>query len=473
MISPALFRELVPDAPPFRRTEGDPPATRALKKRALSESPRPGTTMKLDTPRLVSTFRGSIDKLLFAFPNWATTAPELVAGYRSLIEALRPGTGFVVVHQEAGKRPIQSWFEAAGHDLANVEFVEMPGFVSFTDWAEDAFVSVIDSDSGTHYLVEPWEFHRGGDALIADAVQGSTDSRATQTPLIFQGGNCLITDSAWLIGKDYYVDTLNLLQGDRTPLSIPAQEETDAFVRRLFSEYLDTTREMIVVGTDDPVELDDFVGVAEGDEFYLDMPARGAGTYQPIFHIDMFLTPLPPSPNGPPRFLVGNPAMADMMLGTVSPYALPEIYQRIGQDLLRAGFEVFAIPLAHLAKAGRILPLAELDGRAREQSDQALTKAVDQLKAAGATDATPVTMRTWHHVTWNNCLVECSARLGDHVYMPTFGHGPNAALSKLDDYVADVWTKLGFQVHALGDFNPFAERMGVVHCIKKYMKRGD
>jgi len=35
-----------------------------------------------------------------------------------------------------------------------------------------------------------------------------------------------------------------------------------------------------------------------------------------------------------------------------------------------------------------------------------------------------------------------------------------------------LWEELGFTVHPLGDFNAFAERQGVVHCIKKYMRRG-
>jgi hypothetical protein len=34
-----------------------------------------------------------------------------------------------------------------------------------------------------------------------------------------------------------------------------------------------------------------------------------------------------------------------------------------------------------------------------------------------------------------------------------------------------LWTGLGFQVHALADFNEFARRQGVVHCIKKYIHR--
>ena len=82
-------------------------------------------------------------------------------------------------------------------------------------------------------------------------------------------------------------------------------------------------------------------------------------------------------------------------------------------------------------------------------------------------------MRDWHHVTWNNCLVENSAVHGRHVYMPTYGHGDNADLEPADRRMREIWEGLGFTVHLLGDFNTFARRQGVVHCITKYIERGD
>lgn len=59
------------------------------------------------------------------------------------------------------------------------------------------------------------------------------------------------------------------------------------------------------------------------------------------------------------------------------------------------------------------------------------------------------------------------------MYLPTFGHGPNEDLAAVDSYMKELWTELGFAVHMLADFNPFASRQGVVHCIKKYLRRGE
>ena len=94
---------------------------------------------------------------------------------------------------------------------------------------------------------------------------------------------------------------------------------------------------------------------------------------------------------------------------------------------------------------------------------------MDELRAAGA--STAVTARSWHHITWNNCLVENSTTAGRHVYMPTYGGG-RAELKSIDDEMQRLWTDLNFTVHPLADFNAFAERQGVVHCIKKYLRRG-
>jgi hypothetical protein len=68
-------------------------------------------------------------------------------------------------------------------------------------------------------------------------------------------------------------------------------------------------------------------------------------------------------------------------------------------------------------------------------------------------------------------LVERSEAFDKHVYLPTYGHGRNGDLAVLDQDTQSLWGDRGFTVHALGDFNAFAERQGVVHCIKKYISQ--
>src|SRR5215218_4918142 len=287
MIDSALYRTLVPDAPLHRRTEADPGSPFALERQTAIGSAA-AFTPGLDKPRLTSSWQGRIEQLLLCFPAWATGDPATSAGYRSVITAMRPGTEFVVVHATQQRATVEAWFRQARH--AEVTYVPLPEYVSFTDWAEDAYVALTDASDGSAYLVEPWQFLRAGDALIADAVEEYTDIRSSQAPLIFQGGNCLIGDDFWLLGTDYFADSVALLQSGRPPVAVPDGADLDATVRGLFRDYVDRRRELVLVGTAKPIAVPRFVGRREGATYFLDVPSGGTGAFQPIFHIDMFVT---------------------------------------------------------------------------------------------------------------------------------------------------------------------------------------
>jgi hypothetical protein len=171
------------------------------------------------------------------------------------------------------------------------------------------------------------------------------------------------------------------------------------------------------------------------------------------------------------RALVGDPRLADQALGTSSPYALPEVYDSIASQLADIGIEVIRNPLVHWPTKGQKLALSRLKDIALQSNDEALSQAIAELVALGASDRTKVTVRSWHHITWNNCLVE-NTKATRTVFLPTFGYGDKSSLAALDQQIVELWEGLGYDVKRLGDFNAFAERQGVVHCIKKYLARG-
>lgn len=375
------------------------------------------------------------------------------------------------------ERDISPWFSSAGHDASSVSFAPLPRYVSFTDWAEDAFVALTDKDEHGAYLMEPWEFPRSGDALIADAVEEYTDVRASQAPLIFQGGNCLVGDDFWFLGKDYFADSVNLvtqgINGAWPPVELPDKQDSFTFVHDLFNEYVEAERRLIVLGTKKPIPVRAYYGTREDSSFYLDSHGTGGGTYQPIFHIDMFVTLIGRAENGAFEVLVGSPDLADELLGTKSPLSLNRTYDAIAADLMSLGFSVKRNPLVHWPTTEAEIPFGVLKKMSYDPDNEELISAVSELEAAGATESSPIMTRRWHHITWNNCLVENSgSALGKHVYLPTFGHGVRQDLSLVDDHMKSLWEDHGFTVHMLADFNAFAERLGVVHCIKKFLKRG-
>ena len=473
MINKSLFDTLVPGAPPYRRTDTDRPVSANLELRRDS-----GRLLKqrdlipgLQVPRLVSSYEGAIDQILLSVPQWAVEEPAMADGYRSVIAALRPGTRFVVVHSEGTTEPILGWFAETGHSADRVELVSLPSYVNFTVWAEDGYVALVDRADDSTYLMEPWEFPRAGDALIADAVSDSLPIRTQQAPLIFQGGNCLIGDTFWLLGRDYFADTLTVLTGQRPPVSQPDSMSLPDFATQLYSDYLDRERRLILVGTTREIPLRGVRGLKQGDQYFLDIATDGAGTYQPIFHIDMFITLLGTDADGTFEVMVGDPSLADDILGTQSPWALTGVYDAIAHDLAEEGFTVHRNPLVHWPTPTQTLSLAELTRIAGLPNNEELVSALRELRQAGAADDTLVTVRTWHHITWNNCLVENSPATGRQIYMPTFGYADKVSLTAIDDRMEEIWGERGFEVHRLADFNAFAERQGVVHCIKKYLKR--
>lgn len=472
MANDSLYRQLVPDAPLHRRTERDASEgqlSRVEAGRSITEPVRAG----LQRPRLISSCAGTIDQIMFVFPAYGVDDPELVAGYRSVIGALRPGTEFVVVHAESKRTDVEAWFTAAGHPSANITYVPLPDYVNFTDWAEDGYVALTDSVDDTRYLMEPWEFPRAGDALISESVQDHAPIRSGQAPLIFQGGNCLVGDSFWLLGRDYFADSIELLNRPRPPVSAPEGATSEAFAAQLFADYVDAERTLILVGATRPIPVRHYYGKREESGYFLDVAGDGVGTFQPIFHIDMFITLVGADEQGLFDVLVGSPSLGDELLGTTSPYSLDDVYDAIAEDLANAGLNVHRNPLVHYPTIGRSFTVDELRATAGQPGNEVLLEAVSELVTAGAADSTPVAVRSWHHITWNNCLVENSrSDAGRHVYLPTFGHGPYRELAKVDDRMKVLWEERGFAVHMLGDFNVFARRQGVVHCIKKYLRRG-
>lgn len=466
----AAYRFLVPDAPHHRRTDRDRfPAIDSTRAATLNVfRARPG----VQRPSLISSWSGTIDSLLLSFPSYGVRTPELTAGYRSVIDAMRAGTRFVVVHHESDRQTVEEWFGA--HPAGNVSYVPMPDYVDFTDWAEDGYLALVDAADGEEsptYLVEPWSFPRSGDSLIADSVEEHTGVRASQAPLVFQGGNCLIGDDFWLLGTDYFLDTLELIRGGELPVSVPEGRTETEFVRELFGRYVDSARELQLVGTRRSLGLKRYYATVEGGEYLLDLPGGGTGDLQPIFHIDMFVTLAGPGDDGRFRVLVGSPELADEVLGTQSPFALQAAYDEIAAEFDRRGFAVERNPLVHRPQITQQLTLAALRDFAGTPDGAELREVVAEFTAAGAQPESTIQVRSWHHITWNNCLVENSSG-GRTVYLPTFGHGPEADLAVIDSAMEQLWTGLGFSVVRLADFNAFASRLGVVHCIKKYLGRG-
>jgi len=387
-----------------------------------------GLDLRPEHPRLVSSSEGRIEGLLLTVPAYAVESPPLAAVYASLLDALRPEVALTVLTHESVAAEVAGWRGDRDGAVLGVE-----DHLLFSVWAEDGYVMVTDGDTPARtWFVEPYAFPRYGDGLVAELVANGTGLGKAQAPLYFQGGNVLIGDDFVLLGADYPAESLDYV-GD---VLAPAPGEAPAdLVRRLYSEYLDTGRRLHYVGSTIPVPAEAARTVTIDGEEWTEIVHTGneAGTVQPVFHIDMFVTPAGRGADGRFRLLVGDPRLAaDLLDEPVAPHAMREVFDSIAAVLGRLGFDVIRNPL----------PPAYVD-----DPDQRL--------------------RVWYFATANNALVEPG-----RVILPTYGHGAWEHLDAVDRANAELWRSLGYEVAELADCHPLAEALGSVHCIKKYLGRG-
>ena len=376
-------------------------------------------------PRLVSSAEGRITRMLLTVPRYAAESTPISAVYASLLAALGDDVDLTILTHESVADEVRGWRQAGGDVVLDVE-----DHLMFSVWAEDGYVMVTDRNEAT-WFVEPYAFPRYGDGLVAELVANGTGLHKAQAPLYFQGGNVLIGDDFVLLGADYPAESLEYVGDVLTPG--PGESPAD-LVKRLYTEYLDTGRRLLYVGSRVPVPAETTRTVEIDGEEWTEVVHTGNApeTAQPVFHIDMFITLAGRGRDGRYRVLVGDPSLAADLLGErVAPHAMRQVFDSVAGVLRRLGFDVVRNPL----------PLVYVDDPAER-------------------------LRVWYFATANNALVEPG-----RVILPTYGHGAWEALEVVDRANADLWRSLGYEVATLADCHPLAEALGSVHCIKKYLGR--
>ena len=387
------------------------------------------------SPVLVSSAHGAFDRMLLALPAYVFGGDDnpLRSAYVDLLRKLPQNVEFVVAAHEGVRDQVGRLFAEVGRMAPTLAL--LPDDLHFSVWAEDGYVGAVDADTGRTFLLEPFSFPRYADSLIADAVSNRTAIAHSQTPLYFQGGNVLVGDQFWLIGADYPANTLAYFGGVLRPDPDETREET---VRRLYREHLDADRMLAYVGSTVPVPSQTRRRFELDGEPWTEVLHMGnkPGTVQPLFHIDMFLTLAGRDADGRYRIFVGDPGLAAGILGTDPwPHAMQDVFDDIARQLDDAGFAVLRNPL----------PLVYADDVAART-------------------------RYWYFATSNNALVEIDD-LRRRVWLPAYGFGAWPELEATDAANVAAWEDIGFEATLLTDFHPFAENLGAVHCIKKYLGR--
>jgi hypothetical protein len=392
--------------------------------------------------RLVPSAEGPIGEVLLSYPAYADARSSHRETYADLIEALPATTRFTVLVHRSVRDDLTTLLAAAGAgDRSRV--VEVPDFLHFLVWTQDPFLAVTTGSApvGTGTLVEPVEFARAADSLLADLLMDALPFMTDQSPLPLEGGNTLAGDDFVLLGGDTLLRT-RLVAERFGHLVVPPGESLDDLTLRIFRDTVAPGLDVHVVGSPRPLPTYRLSRSFVGGRPVVDELFLGVGRSQPIFHIDMFVTLAGRDGDGAYRVLVGDPAMADAVLGRRSlPQSLAWAFDDVADRLRRRGLRVIRNPL----------PLTYVDYPGRGAEDPGV--------------------RSWYFASSNNCLVQVDPSAGDRVWLPTYGHGNWPELRRTDEANADLWGSLGFDVVPLGDYHRFAQNLGALHCITNCYRR--
>jgi hypothetical protein len=395
------------------------------------------------TISLVSSVHGRLSRILLWIPvevlgneYWCKRFEELICSLPIHCEIV------IVLNNEKNlKTTVQKWLRRARASTRH-KLVLIPQDKIFSVWAQDPFVIV--QGKKNMRILKPLGFKRYLDNTIAERIASKIGYKYNTQDIYFQGGNILVGDDFYLLGYDYLAESK-----DQRLLRVDNFEAE-------YKKFLDSNREGIVIKylknavqpTVKPVPS----STDRRKRRIVDWTAPGK--YQPIFHVDMFITLAGRNKKGKYKVFVGDPKLAAKILKSrVHPIAKQHIFESIIADLKATNkFEVIRMPLPLVsttvpaAIARRNLEMTNLPAQVRQ-------------------------VLLYYFATYNNCLVEIT-KSSKHVWMPTYGHDGWRKLRAVDTAVERLWRKHGFTVHRLGNYHPFMLYQGGVHCLVKYLARG-
>lgn len=386
---------------------------------------------------VVSTAHGPIRHLLLCFQQEAALLRGYRAAYADLFAKLPATTRLTVLVHPYAADVLDQLLTRSGR-RATTTVVRADADLRFTVWAQDPCLALQGGDAQTT-LVTPAAFDREQDARTVEMVAHATGARVQPSTLRFHGGHVLVGDDFVLVGRECREAALD---GDGTVLA-DSDADRSARAAARFQEVLDPGRQVIFVGTDRPPPEERTRRIVVKGRDVVEILAGGDESPHPLGHLDMFVTLAGRGPSGRYRVLVGSPALADDLLGREPvDAALSAHFDDVAAQLAGFGFEIWRNPL----------PLTYGDGRRHVE---------DELRD----------VRLWYLATANNCLVQIDDAEGDHVWLPTYGHGAWRELAATDAVNRQLWEQLGFTVHELTSFHAFAQRFGALHCIAKDLDR--
>ncbi len=361
---------------------------------------------------MLPTYIGAIDHVALFAPVYE--AEHFAATYTALINSLPADCRVSIVAADDATDKIANWPLDASR-LGNLS-ISPAGDLKLTAWARDPALAL--QSSGKPLLMVSPQLDRRDDLAAFRLLATWNHFSLHPTGIPFEAGNFLVAEDVVFVGADS-ID------------SLPENVSID--------QLIPTQYTVIEIGSTEVQTCQTAFDVKTGSETWQEIfhYHNRPGTRQPIFHIDMFVSLAGTDADGRPILLVGDPSLAAQILERpVHPRCLAAQFDAIADSLTARGMVVVRNPL----------PMIYMD------------------------DISTRT-RTWFYASSNNVLVQQSAKAGNIVWQPEFGHDNWPELAHTDAANRKIWEDLGFEVRLIPDGQKLAENLGGLHCMTNVLKR--
>ena len=395
-----------------------------------------GTHYSPDIPQssIVSNGTGKISNILFTVPGYYDQKnPEVLVDpmdrshFLTLLSHLsHEQRHYTVLCHATQINEINGWF--LQNRIPESDYSLAVSVFNYSIWAQDAYLA-LSQRNGRIVLAESICFNRDHDMSVANDLSKQTDVTAYQSHLYFQGGNVLSTGQYVLVGMDY-------IRENEGRVHLETREKVLAAFTALCG------KKTIPVGRNDLI--------LHRDRQYL-----GGGVFQPIFHLDMYVTPTGErAASGKELVFVASPRLAREILGEKdTENDFDKYFDEVAQQL-EEWFEIKRMP---------ILPT-------QFNTKQSL-------------------FPRHYYLSYNNAVVENYENKGKrlkNVYLPSFaGHvemfrkdryitayyGDEKRYAALDEGAKKIWEQNGFKVWQMDPLEDLAMSWGSVHCMVKVLSR--
>jgi len=345
---------------------------------------------------LLSPTDGDIRTVFIAVPpddvDETAQLSALAAGSLSMIaRTVGPDVRYIVHAYPEHQSIITNELSKAG--VVNIRYAPS-AFGYYTRWTRDMFV-VRNTAKTTQWLL-PDAMRRRLDGSVGAEVAAHIGQAVKQLPYDIEGGN-IITFGAWVFaGKDLLLDGPDSIDSNR---------------RQQLQQALAPDSNWIWIGNEHAIPYDAAVGI-----------------FQPLFHIDMFLTPVHQPSSARPHLVIGSTELAQTLTGKVSLPGLAARIEEVVDYLRRAGFTVSRVPLLVFNEE----------------------------------DAVSV-------VNYNNVLF--AGKTGRIAMVPQYASG-DPSLKVMDDYTVDHYQQLGYTVRPVtGPLLELGWQLGGLRCLIQVVER--